>query len=99
MLKFGGKFIGIGHPAWSGGDEQLTIPFNAADYLNMQHRHLTLRGHWIYDSSTWVRMMRLLEAGVVDLKPLATHRLPLVEAEKGFQLAFRKECVKVLLMP
>lgn len=99
MLKFRGKFMGIGHPVWSEGPEQSTIPFTAADYLNMQHRRLNLVGHWIYDTSTWVKMMKLLEARRVDLKPLATHRLPLTEAEKGFQLAFRRECVKVLLVP
>jgi threonine dehydrogenase-like Zn-dependent dehydrogenase len=43
--------------------------------------------------------MRILETKKVDLGPLATHKFPLTEAEKGFQLAFRKECVKVLLIP
>jgi L-iditol 2-dehydrogenase len=99
MLKFRGKFVGIGHPAWSEAAEHAAIPFTVADYLNMQHRRLTLAGHWIYDTSTWVMMMKLLETGRVDLKPLATHRLPLTEAETGFQLAFRRECIKVLLVP
>jgi threonine dehydrogenase-like Zn-dependent dehydrogenase len=99
MLKFRGRFVGIGHPIWDMGPEQPMIPFTAADYLNMQHRRLSLAGHWVYDTSTWVKMMKLLEAGKVDLKPLATHRLPLTEAEKGFQLAFQSKCVKVLLVP
>jgi threonine dehydrogenase-like Zn-dependent dehydrogenase len=44
-------------------------------------------------------MMDLLKAGAVDLKPLATHRLPLNDAENGFRIASQKECVKALLIP
>ena len=99
LLKFQGKYVGIGHPSSADGLESKSIPFSFTDYLNMQYRRLTVAGHWIYNTSTWVNMMRILETKKVDLSPLVTHRLPLTEAEKGFQLAFRKECVKVLLIP
>jgi L-iditol 2-dehydrogenase len=99
MLKFRGRFIGIGHPMWAGESEQPLIRLTVADYLNMQHRRLSLTGHWVYDTSTWVKMMDLLKAGAVDLTPLATHRLPLNDAEKGFRIASRSECVKALLIP
>ncbi len=99
LLKFQGKYVGIGHPSSSDGLESKNIPLSFADYLNMQYKRLSVTGHWIYNTSTWVNMMKILETKRVDLAPLATHRLPLAEAEKGFQLAFRKECVKVLLIP
>jgi len=99
LLKFKGKYVGIGHPSSVSGLESKSIPFSFADYLNMQYRRLTVVGHWIYDTSTWVKMMRILEARTVDLGPLVTHKIPLTEAERGFQLAFKKECVKVLLIP
>ncbi len=99
LLRFRGKYVGIGHPSGADGLESGEIPFSFDDYLRMQYRRLTVVGHWIYDTSTWVNMMRILEAKKVDLSPLATHKLPLAEAEKAFQLAFRKECVKALLVP
>ncbi|MEM2093964.1 MAG: zinc-binding dehydrogenase [Candidatus Bathyarchaeia archaeon] len=99
LLKFRGKYVGIGHPSGTDNLEFRSIPFSFDDYLKMQYKRLSIIGHWIYDSSTWVNMMKILDAKKVDLAPLVTHKLPLTEAEKAFQLALRKECVKVLLIP
>jgi len=47
----------------------------------------------------WERAMSLLREGRVDPLPLVSHRLPLEEAPKGYELFERREASKVLLHP
>ncbi|MBE0432853.1 L-threonine 3-dehydrogenase [candidate division WOR-3 bacterium] len=49
--------------------------------------------------STWHKTTRFLSSGRLDLEPLITHRLPLVEYEKGMELMKRGDCGKILLYP
>jgi len=44
--------------------------------------------------------MRLLAAHAIEVDSLITHRLPLAEIAKGFQLVLEcSEAVKVIIMP
>lgn len=52
-----------------------------------------------YNQSCWDRGQELLAAGRIDLSPLVTHRLPLVDAERAFKLVRRREALKVVLQP
>lgn len=47
----------------------------------------------------WDEVMDLVAAGRLDPTPLVSHRLPLVEAARGYELFDRKEATKVLLIP
>jgi len=47
----------------------------------------------------WVRALRILETGKLNLKPIITDILPLSEWEEGFRLASKKNSLKVLLEP
>jgi len=58
---------------------------------------LGLTGRYMY--STWDRVQRLVTRGLVDLKSVVTHQLPLEEAEDGFQLLLKGEASKVILNP
>jgi len=47
------------------------------------------------------QLMSLIEKGTLDLKPLITHRFPLTEALRGYEVFEKKleNCIKVLLKP
>jgi threonine dehydrogenase-like Zn-dependent dehydrogenase len=47
----------------------------------------------------WERTMRAVRAGEVDPMPLISHRLPLDEAVRGYELFERREATKVVLTP
>jgi threonine 3-dehydrogenase len=49
--------------------------------------------------STWHKTSRFLSSGRLDLKPIITHRFPLLEYEKGMELMRTGNCGKVLLYP
>jgi threonine 3-dehydrogenase len=48
---------------------------------------------------TWYRTRWLLESGVVDLRPLISHELPLEEFETAFRLLEQGEACKIVLYP
>jgi len=43
------------------------------------------------------RAIRLVESGMVDVRPLVTHRFPLEEFDKAFSTAQRREGLKVII--
>jgi L-iditol 2-dehydrogenase len=45
------------------------------------------------------RAIRLVESGMVDVRPLVTHRFPLTEFDKAFSAAQRREGLKVIIEP
>ena len=45
------------------------------------------------------RAIKMVEAGQVDLSPLATHRFPLTEAVEAFTLAQQRQGLKVIINP
>lgn len=48
---------------------------------------------------TWYQARGLLRSGAVDLSPVVTHRFPLEEYERAFELMASGECGKVILIP
>ncbi len=52
-------------------------------------------GRKMYD--TWIRMRNFLAAGLVDIEPVITHRLPMDRFEEGIEAMRRGEAAKVLL--
>jgi threonine 3-dehydrogenase len=49
--------------------------------------------------SSWEHAGRLVYSGRVDLRPLISHRLPLSDGTRAFDLIERGEAVKVLILP
>jgi L-iditol 2-dehydrogenase len=96
MLRYGGEYIAIGHPPFS---DKTVASIDGLTYNDLILERKKILGSWIYDTLTWVRMIRLLERKLVNLKPLITHRLPLKDAVKGFELGLKQQCVKVMLLP
>lgn len=77
VTRAGGKLVLAGIPA----DDQLLLTAST-----VRHRGLTIQlvrrmKH------TYPRAVRLLKAGMIDVKPLATHTFPLERAQEAFELA------------
>jgi threonine dehydrogenase-like Zn-dependent dehydrogenase len=65
----------------------------------MTRREITLRSTMGRTWETWRRMVQLIEAGQLNLKPFVSHILPLAEYDQGFALVKSQEVMKVLLKP
>ncbi len=89
MIRPGGKVVLIG--IHSGPAEFDPTP--------MVRGRKALVGAYAYDAQTWKRALSIISSGQVDPEAVITHRFPLSQAEKGFDLAIRKEAVKVLFVP
>jgi alcohol dehydrogenase/L-iditol 2-dehydrogenase len=63
------------------------------------HKSATLRGHFSHTWDTWEAAIRLMEAGLIDMKPLVTHTLPLEKWEEAFELVETQQALKVVLIP
>lgn len=87
MLKTKGRMIVIGHYP---EDMALADP---------SYKGYSITGNVSYDWDTWERLMPYLERRQIDFEQFITHRLPLDEADKGFQLATSRKSVKVVLLP
>lgn len=62
-------------------------------------KSVTLKGHFSHTWDVWEKCLTLMTKGMVDLKPLITHELPIDQWQKGFELVESKEAVKVVLTP
>lgn len=67
--------------------------------MPVQNKSVTFRGHMGYNAQSWRNVMSMASVGLLDLKSLATHVLPLDHYKKGFELLRRQEAAKVVLIP
>jgi len=90
-IRIGGKIFMIGHL-----QDPLTIDTSPDIVLKeVQIKGLFGRKIW----STWDKTEKLLTSGKMNLAPVITHRFPLSEFEKAFEVALSGEGCKVLLIP
>jgi L-iditol 2-dehydrogenase len=75
-VKFGGTVFVIGV-----GKNEIKMEF-----MRCSVREIDLKFQYRY-SNTWPRAIRLLKSGLIDLKPLVTHRYKLDEAIEAFKTA------------
>ncbi len=62
-------------------------------------RETEMIGIRAHNPKTWEICLKVLSTGKMNLRPLITHRLPLEEGEKGFQLLRQGKGLKILLNP
>lgn len=74
--KFGGRVFVIGV-----GKNEMNIPF-----MRLSTREVDLQFEYRY-CNTWPRAIRLVQAGIIDMKKLVTHRFKLEDATKAFATA------------
>jgi L-iditol 2-dehydrogenase len=75
-VKFGGKVFVIGV-----GKNEMTLPF-----MRASTREVDLQFQYRY-CNTWPRAIRLVQAGLIDMKKLVTHRFDIEDAVKAFETA------------
>jgi len=89
MVRRGGKVVAIGiHPS--------PARINMLDVVRGEKQIL---GSYSGPPSVWTRGLALLTRGLIHPEPLVSHRLPLREARRGFDLAAAKEGMKILFTP
>ena len=91
IVRNGGNVVLFGIPSGP-------IELDVAESLIFKNVHVTaVNGREVF--ATWYRTRFLLEHGVVDLRPLITHRFDLTEFERAFaELAAGNAC-KIVLEP
>jgi len=87
--KPGARVVLIGIPA----DDRTAFTASTARRKGLTIK-LTRRMKRVYP-----RAIRLVESGMVDVRPLVTHRFPLTEFDKAFSTAQRREGLKVIIEP
>jgi len=91
IVRNGGDVVLFGIP---GSPVELDI----AESLIFKNLHVTaVNGREVF--ATWYRTRWLLEHGVVDLRPLVTHRYPLTEFEVAFAELESGNACKIVLEP
>lgn len=87
MLRNNGEIIRVGM-----GFRPLDFSIN-----DISMKAISIIGHMGYDTTSWRNGINLLKSGKIDAKSLITHRLPLSQWEKGFDLMVSKEAIKVVM--
>ena len=78
LVRPGGRVVLLGI---AGEGKTLELP---ADRI--MFGDLSVIGSCSYPTSSWSRVVRLLERGLVDLEPIVTHRFPTAQYEEAFAL-------------
>ncbi|WP_350342429.1 L-threonine 3-dehydrogenase [Proteinivorax tanatarense] len=90
-VKLGGRVSLLGIP---NGEVPLDI---ANDVVFKGITIQGIAGRKMYE--TWFQVKGLLESGSLNIEPVITHRLPMKDFKKGFELMQSGDCGKVVLYP
>jgi threonine dehydrogenase-like Zn-dependent dehydrogenase len=89
MVRSGGKVVLIGIHSGPASFDPTPMVRGAKSII----------GAYAYTPQTWGRAIDLFSKKIVAPEAVITHRVPLEDAEQGFQMAVKKEAVKVLFVP
>jgi threonine dehydrogenase-like Zn-dependent dehydrogenase len=90
MVRIRGTIVTIG---------TFDVPISFNPFFKLTRREIKLQSVMGRNWETWRRMVQLVEAHKVDLKPLITHVLPMAEYACGFEMVKEHNVQKVLLQP
>jgi len=60
---------------------------------------ISIKGHYGYDWVSWTNCFNLIEAGLIDMESLITHRMSILDFRKAFDLVKARKAVKIILYP
>jgi len=89
MVRNGGQITRIGHGA---GEMRVDL-----DPITV--RQITLQGTFSHTWGNWEGALQAISSGKVSVKDLITHRFPISEWKKSFELMEKQESVKIILFP
>ncbi|WP_299533606.1 alcohol dehydrogenase catalytic domain-containing protein [Ulvibacterium sp.] len=84
-----GQYVQVGHFG-----KEITIPFDLTAF-----RQLNIKGSVGYTRATWDRAVEIINQGNINLEDTISHRMPLSDWQKGFDLMEQKKSLKILLYP
>lgn len=87
VLRRGGDFVKVGY-------DNRPLDISLDSYVN---KVFQIHGHMGYDYISWKNCLKLLEAGIINVKPLITHRFPLSKWEEAFETVESRRGIKVFL--
>ena len=91
IARNGGRVVLFGIP-------ERPVAIDVAETLIFKNLEVrAVSGRKIFE--TWYRTRWLLESGVIDLRPLITHELPLEEFERAFAALEQGEACKIVVYP
>jgi len=62
-------------------------------------KNINIKGHFGYDYISWKNVLKLMEKGLLDLKSMISHKMPLSKWMEGFELVRNQKAIKVILVP
>lgn len=62
-------------------------------------KNISIKGHFGYNYISWKNVIKLAEKGLLDMKSMISHTLPLTRWKEGFDLVRNQKAVKVILLP
>jgi L-iditol 2-dehydrogenase len=71
----------------------------AINFDKFLYKEITITTSFAQERTSWITALRLMENGKLRLAPLISHRIPLDEWEKGFDMFMNREGNKIVLMP
>ena len=74
-------------------------PISFNPFFEMTRREIRLISIIGRTAETWRRMVQLIDAGHIDLKPFISFVLPMEKFQEGFELVKSPDVMKVLLQP
>lgn len=83
-----GHYVQVGHFG-----KDLTVPWD-----HIAFRQLEISGSVGYTRATWSQTMNILRQGKVNIEDTITHRMPLQDWKRGFDLMEQKQAIKILLV-
>lgn len=89
IVRNNGQIVKIGY-------DEKPVNFSLDPILD---KAISIKGHFGYDYISWKNCIRLASGGLLDLKSMITHRLPLSDWKEGFDLARKQKSVKIILLP
>ncbi len=84
-----GQYVQVGHFG-----KDITIPFDLTAF-----RQLNIKGSVGYTRATWDRAIEIINQGNINFEDVISHRMPLSDWQKGFDLMEQKKSLKILLYP
>jgi threonine dehydrogenase-like Zn-dependent dehydrogenase len=89
ITRNGGQIVKIGY-------DENPVNFSLDPILD---KSISIKGHFGYDHISWKNVIKLTEKGMLDMKTMISHRLPLSKWSEGFDLVRNQKAIKVILTP
>lgn len=89
MVRNGGQITRIGH-----GSGEMRVDLDPVTV-----RQITIQGTFSHTWGNWEGALQAMSSGRVSVKSLITHKLPIMEWKKAFELMEKQESIKIILYP